>query len=145
MWLTFALIWWFLIKIMLVDVARRTVKHSDLFCLTVLMLITWYWRNNIAVLGYSLIFLIAGFLIFYFNLIGAGDIKLMVVLTLAINTEYLMIFIFGILFLGGILAIFYLFYGCLTDIQRVKERGLPYTIPIAVMGAFFVPLSVMGS
>ena len=145
MLLVFVPFWLLLIKIALTDIKSRTVEHSDLLCLAVLLLVTWYWNVNVSVLLYSFLFLCVGFLLFCFKLIGAGDVKLLVVLTLAISPQFLSLFAYGSVLLGGVLALIYLIYGLLTDLQRVRKRGIPYTIPIVIMGAFLVPVSVVAN
>lgn len=124
------------------DIRYRRVSHCYLWWLALLMLALWVVKQpNWAILPYSLSLLIVGFFLFRFGILGAGDTKLLVVLSLAIRPQYISLTLVFIAILGGLIAFLYLLYGLMTDITAVRQRGIPYAIPICVVSGFAIYLS----
>ncbi len=71
--------------------------------------------------------LVIGFVLFLLNVIGAGDVKLLAVLMLAIPSSFAIFFLFLTACAGLLLIIIgWLFYR-----QTIQEKGLPYGIAIS--------------
>lgn len=71
--------------------------------------------------------LVIGFVLFLLNVIGAGDVKLLAVLMLAIPSSFAIFFLFLTACAGLLLIIIgWLFYR-----QTIREKGLPYGIAIS--------------
>lgn len=132
-----------LIKVSLNDLKHRTVKHSDLVWLAVLLLLGWFFMPNWQVLSYSLMIIVIGFILFVFRILGAGDTKLLAIVSLGVHPAIMPLMLFGVIILGGLLAISYLVYGCFTDWHTLRERGIPYTIPISISGGICIALSYL--
>lgn len=111
----------------------------------VLLLLGWCWHFNAAVLPYTLGILIVGFGLFCLGILGAGDTKLLAVLSLGISPDLMPFMIYGTILLGGCLAIGYLFYGLATDLAKVRERGVPYAVPICLIGGASILLSYISN
>lgn len=130
-----------LLKISFDDVTKRTVRHRYLAILMVLFICFWTVKPNFEVLPYIGCILIVGFMLNFFGVLGGGDSKLLAVLSLGIMPNYIGLMLLCVVVLGGVMAILVLLYGLLTDFQRVREKGIPYAIPISVSGGFFIFLS----
>ncbi|MGY5709051.1 A24 family peptidase [Vibrio cincinnatiensis] len=130
-----------LILIVIGDFRRRTIHHHYLQALTVVILLGWLTQPNWSILPYTLVILAVGFVLFYFRLLAAGDTKLLAVLSLGIHPDYLPLTLVGITVVGGIMAIGYLLYGLCTDLRAVRQKGIPYGVPISLVGGFAIYLS----
>ena len=131
----------FLAKLALTDIKTRQVRHRDLLCLTVLILILWIEQPNYQILPYTLAILGVGFLLHIFKILGAGDTKLLCVISLGVTPEFISLLLYGTVFLGGLFAIAYLIYGYCTDLARVRARGVPYAVPISIVGGAMISLT----
>lgn len=119
----------------------RQIKNSNLICLMLLVLFGWLDQPNLSVLPYAFLILVVGFFLHLFNILGAGDTKLICVLSLGIKIEFLVAFIYGVALLGGLFAIAFLTYGYFTNLEVVKKRGVPYAVPISISGGAMMLLS----
>lgn len=131
----------FLIFILIMDVKVRQIKNRYLLCLTFIILLTWVVKPNWSILPYTLLILILGFVLHAFKVLGAGDTKLICVISLGVDPNYLVLFIYAIIFLGGLFALFYLIYGYFTDLELARQRGVPYAVPISISGGALIFLS----
>jgi prepilin peptidase CpaA len=113
--------------------------------LSALLLLGWFWHFNAAVLPYTLGILIVGFGLFCFGILGAGDTKLLAVLSLGISPKIMIIMFYGTILLGGLLALGYLLYGLATDLAKVRKKGIPYAVPISLMGGASILLSYISN
>lgn len=114
------------------DIRYRVVSNQSIiwmFPLCLLMLINHGHYTSIVITG---CIIVIGFTLFMYNIIAAGDIKLVATLSLAIKPEYILLSICIMLFLGGGVAILYLIYGMFTNLYKVRIRGIPYAIPICL-------------
>lgn len=82
--------------------------------------IDWWWS-----LAAMLCFFVGGLLIFQFNIMGGGDVKLLIALSLWIGWQGQTLLIFGLLvsLAGGILAIFLLLARFVA--RKTKAKNLP--------------------
>ncbi|RUM49114.1 MAG: hypothetical protein DSY85_16355 [Marinomonas sp.] len=131
----------FLTKLALTDIKTRQVRHRDLLCLMALILVLWIEQPNYQILPYTLAILGVGFLLHIFKILGAGDTKLLCVISLGVTPEFISLLLYGTVFLGGLFAIAYLIYGYCTDLARVRVRGVPYAVPISIVGGAMISLT----
>ena len=130
-----------LAKLAISDIKIRQVRHRDLLCLTCLIFMFWIEQPNYQILPYTLAILCVGFLLHIFKILGAGDTKLLCVISLGVTPEFISLLLYGIAFLGGLLAVAYLIYGYCTDLARVRARGVPYAVPISIVGGAMISLT----
>ncbi|HEB4799286.1 TPA: tight adherance operon protein, partial [Yersinia enterocolitica] len=71
--------------------------------------------------------LLIGYIIFYFDLIGGGDVKLITVLLFALTTTQSLDFILYTAIMGGVVMII----GMLVNREDIKQRGVPYAVAIS--------------
>lgn len=83
-------------------------------------------------LAIPLLALVIGYIIFYFKLIGGGDVKLITVLLLTLNVEQSLNFILYTAIMGGIVMII----GLLINRADIQQRGVPYAV--AITGGFLL-------
>ena len=127
--------------IMIGDLRQRVIHHHYLSVLTVVILLGWFIQPNWFVLPYTLAIIAAGLVLFYFGILAAGDSKLLAILSLGISPEYIPLTLVGISIAGGLMASGYLLYGLCTDLTAVRQRGIPYGVPISLVGGLAVYLS----
>jgi prepilin peptidase CpaA len=137
----YALVCSLLVKISISDCLSRTVKHLDLVCLTVLLLLSWIYQPNYQILTTSLVLLCIGFVLHCFSILGAGDTKLMVILTLGISPEMMPLMLYGTAFFGGCLALVYWGIGLVAGMSKVREKSLPFAVPICLSGSLAILFS----
>nr|WP_238124389.1 prepilin peptidase [Vibrio cincinnatiensis] len=123
------------------DLTKRNIKNQYLAILLAVILLGWLTQPNWSILPYTLVILAVGFVLFYFRLLAAGDTKLLAVLSLGIHPDYLPLTIVGITVIGGIMALGYLLYGLCTDLTVVRQKGIPYGVPISLVGGCAIYLS----
>jgi len=124
------------------DITKRKISNRIVLCVLVVASVLFFYQQNYAVLPYSLLILCVGFILFQFNMIAAGDIKLLTAFSLAITPEIISLTIVVIGFLGGGVAILYYLFGLLTDLQKVKKKGVPYGLPICMGCLFSIAVSL---
>lgn len=117
-----------LITLSITDIRSRIISNR----IVLLLLITII---PLSLLKYQTIFLIPalstftiGFMIFTLGIMGAGDIKLISVLMLAIPHNEIIYFFFFTAFFGLLLII----VGWLFFRKSIKENGLPYGVAISL-------------
>ncbi|QIL85355.1 hypothetical protein G7083_05310 [Vibrio sp. HDW18] len=125
------------------DLRTRKISNTALLILALLLLLGWLSQPNWSVLPYTLAILLVGLGLFKFGILAAGDTKLLAVLSLGIKPDYIALTLVGIAMLGGLLAIGYLLYGLLTDLQPVRQRGIPYGVPICLVGGLALYVSAL--
>ncbi|NNN43540.1 hypothetical protein FKN05_02380 [Vibrio sp. 1-1(7)] len=131
----------FLLLIAIDDLTKRNIKNQYLAILLAVILLGWLTQPNWTILPYTLVILAVGCVLFYFRLLAAGDTKLLAVLSLGIHPDYLPLTIVGITVIGGIMALGYLLYGLCTDLTVVRQKGIPYGVPISLVGGCAIYLS----
>ncbi len=132
-----------LLLITVSDLRTRKISNTALLILALLLLLGWLSQPNWSVLPYTLAILLVGLGLFKFGILAAGDTKLLAVLSLGIKPDYIALTLVGIAMLGGLLAIGYLLYGLLTDLQPVRQRGIPYGVPICLVGGLALYVSAL--
>lgn len=127
--------------IMIGDLRQRVIHHHYLLALTVVILLGWFIQPNWFVLPYTLAIVAAGLVLFHFRILAAGDSKLLAILSLGISPEYIPLTLVGISVAGGLMASGYLLYGLCTNLDAVRQKGIPYGVPISLVGGLAVYLS----
>ncbi|AKO45543.1 A24 family peptidase [[Haemophilus] ducreyi] len=110
------------------DIRARIITNKVVLVLCCAVLpFSWLTQGMVYPMP-ALICLVVGFVLFMLGVIGAGDVKLMAVLMLAIPSEYAIFFLFftacaglGLIIIGG------LFFR-----QAIVKKGLPYGVAISV-------------
>jgi len=90
-------------------------------------------RNNIPIsLFIGFIVFLSTAMLFKLNIFGAGDSKLATAFSIALLPNEIIDAVMMVLFLGGVLASFYLIKDrFILKISREHERGLPYGVAIS--------------
>ena len=127
--------------IMIGDIRQRVIEHHYLSALSVVILLGWFIQPNWFVLPYTLVIIAAGLVLFHFRILAAGDSKLLAILSLGISPEYIPLTLVGISVAGGLMASGYLLYGLCTNLDAVRQKGIPYGVPISLVGGLAVYLS----
>ena len=124
------------------DLTNRVVSNRT--CLLILVIAVFI--NSI---GYDSIFSVNGllaafflFFLYYISFWGGGDTKLAIAFLPAITAQYVLLFLVGIGLLGGVLLVVYLIVGLRCGVDKIKEDGLPFGIPICISGLFCVVASL---
>ncbi|EFG7070494.1 peptidase, partial [Escherichia coli] len=117
----------FLIFISWGDILLRIISHRYLLVLTVLIflaLILQHQKPNLVAAGSVLL---VGFFLFSAGIIGGGDVKLLTVLSLAIDEHELANFLVAMTFCGALVVL----AGLLFFRKSIRENGVPYAVPIS--------------
>lgn len=117
-----------LVTLSVTDIRSRIISNQIVLLLLLIIV-------PLSLLKYQTIFVIPalcalaiGFLIFSLGAMGAGDIKLISVLTLVIPHNEIIYFFFFTAFFGLLLII----VGWLFFRKSIKENGLPYGVAISL-------------
>lgn len=116
------------------DVKTRTIKHRYILALLVLVLFGWARCPNLAVLPYSFLILLIGFGLHFLRILGAGDTKLLFVISLGVSPSNLSLLFFGIAFFSVPLVAAYLVIASVKGMAYVRRKGLPFALPISCAG-----------
>lgn len=109
------------------DIQQRQISnHSVLVLLALMLPFAYIFYGEIFILN-ALATLVIGFLLFSLKVIGAGDIKLLAVLMLAIPSQGVVPLLFFISFFGFLLILI----GWIFFRQNIKTQGLPYGVAIS--------------
>lgn len=117
-----------LIRLSWTDIKSRVISNNIILALLFLVIPFGYLLNGELYITLALISLSIGFLLFLFNVIGAGDIKLITVLMLTIPSEQILSFFVFTSFFGLLLIII----GWLFFKTSIKRNGLPYGVAISL-------------
>lgn len=110
------------------DIRARIIANNVVLYLCGVILPYAYLSYGEIFFLHAVATLIIGILLFRLHVIGAGDVKLLAVLMLAIPTHWVLSFLFLISFFGLIMIIL----GWLFFRHDIKTRGLPYGVAISL-------------
>lgn len=127
-----------LIKLSWTDIRVRVISNRVVTLLLAVILIFTYLKYDTVFIFPALVSLSVGFILFTLKVIGAGDIKLISVLMLAIPNFQIMSFLFFTAFSGLLLII----VGWLFFKNEIKTKGLPYGVAIST--GFFINSILFG-
>lgn len=130
-----------LVVVLIQDVRKREIRHRYLLCLVSLILVMWLENPNFYIVPYSFAILVVGFVLHVFDILGAGDSKLLCVISFGVDPELFFLFIYMTVFMGGLFALAYLIYGYFTNLKLARHRGVPYAVPISISGGAMILLS----
>ncbi|EKO3434829.1 prepilin peptidase [Vibrio furnissii] len=125
------------------DFFKRTILNSIVLILAVTILLGWFSQPNWHIWPYTVAIVLGGLLLFQIGVLGAGDTKLLAVISLGIDPSYMPLTLVGIAMVGGVMALGYLLYGLLTDLAKVRQRGIPYGVPICLVGGLAIVVSAL--
>ncbi|WP_051415935.1 A24 family peptidase [Salinivibrio socompensis] len=125
------------------DIKRRTIEHWVIAVITVLAGFTVYWaqlpvENALTQAG---LVLVAGFILFWLSVCGAGDVKLLVAVSLAVGEQWWPWMLLLMVVLGGIVALGLLLASWLGKPQW-RAHGVPYALAIAPSGMLAIGLTL---
>ncbi|MFA0412220.1 prepilin peptidase [Vibrio renipiscarius] len=129
------------IVISISDIRNRIIPNR--YCIVIFIIallissVPYQFTWGLKVVGLMGLFV----LLYCFRFWGGGDTKLSIAFLPAISEDYLLLFPAVIGLLGGVLALFYLLFGYFTDMDRVRNHGLPYGIPVCLSGLLCVAAS----
>ncbi|OEE93918.1 A24 family peptidase, partial [Vibrio crassostreae] len=130
------LIYWWLIflatlslNIMLNDYKFRKISNWQCLFVLILTLPIFLVYGQAISLFYGFCIIILGVVLNQLSILGAGDTKLLAAYSFAIGPDHLWPILFLIVCIGGLLSVVYYIYGRLTNIEKVKQKGVPYGIP----------------
>lgn len=127
-------------SIVFTDVTRRHISNHQVIAVAVLALLISGFTAFAPLACFLAI--ITGLVLFAAGAFAGGDIKLMLAFLPAIQLQWWSLVLMMVAIIGGIMALGYLGYGWMTHrMQAVKERGLPYGVPIVIAGFGGVLLS----
>lgn len=117
-----------LIRLSWTDIKGRIISNKIILNLfLVIVPLAWIQYENVFVIP-ALIALFIGFLLFSLKIIGAGDVKLIAVLMLAIPSDQIFSFFFFTTFSGLLVIII----GWIFFREPVRQNGLPYGVAISL-------------
>lgn len=109
------------------DVRYRTISNKLIITITINTVFLGFMMNHGVNIVIPFSALLVGYLIFYFNLIGGGDVKLITVLLFTLSTTQSLHFIFYTAIMGGVVMII----GMLINRSDIQQRGVPYAVAIS--------------
>ncbi|WP_083199022.1 A24 family peptidase [Aliivibrio logei] len=124
------------------DIKNREISNNIIISITIVGLFSIYIKGDISYLISPLIILSIGFILFRFNIIAGGDIKLFTATSLMIDQKYLLLVTCIILCIGGLQAYCQYSMYKLTNNKNWIDRGIPYGVAISI-GSLFGILASM--
>ncbi|HHA0034335.1 TPA: prepilin peptidase [Yersinia enterocolitica] len=109
------------------DVRYRTISNKLIITITINTVALGFMMNHGVKIVIPFSALLVGYIIFYFNLIGGGDVKLITVLLFTLTTTQSLDFIFYTAIMGGVVMII----GMLINRSDIQQRGVPYAVAIS--------------
>ena len=117
-----------LIRLSWTDIKKRIISNKIVFCLFFPIVVLSFLRYGEVFVIPALVALIIGFVLFSFNAIGGGDVKLITVLMLSLPTEQILSFFLFTTFFGLLLIII----GWIFFRESIRNHGLPYGVAISL-------------
>lgn len=109
------------------DISQRIISNTTVLTLLIFIVPFSFLFYGEVFFSNALYSLAVGFVIFYFGIIGGGDVKLIAVLMLATPTTQIVPF----LFLTSLVGLLLVIIGWVFFRRSIKEDGLPYGVAIA--------------
>lgn len=130
-----------LFRICYTDIRRRTIYNSDVMIAGLLSVLLAILAENQAGINHALWTLTIGFVLFYFRVCGAGDIKLLAALGAGISSQWWLPCLTLMALFGGLLAGGMLICKRIQGVSAGNHQGVPYGLPISVAGWLAVVLT----
>ncbi|OOE75310.1 hypothetical protein BZG23_06415 [Salinivibrio sp. ML290] len=138
---TFCLSW-----VTLRDLKYRKIGHGAIAVIALLSVFIVYWYKlpiDTALFQAGLVFL-AGFVLFFFGVCGAGDVKLLAAISLAVSDQWWPWMLFLMAIFGGMVALGLLLAGWLGK-PEWRAMGVPYALAIAPSGGLAIWLTLINA
>ncbi|CNK45081.1 putative tight adherance operon protein [Yersinia mollaretii] len=129
--LTLSLMALLILQLLLVcysDIRHRIISNKLIVTIAINTLVLGFAKHNTVSIVIPLCTLLAGYTVFYFNLIGGGDVKLITVLLLTLTAGQSLDFILYTAIMGGIVMVI----GMLINRADIQQRGVPYAVAISI-------------
>lgn len=117
------------------DILIRTISHWCLIILTILIFIGLFLQHRYPNIIAASMVLFFGFILFSTSIVGGGDVKLVSVLSLAMEQPVLATFFIEMTILGAVIAL----VGAGFFRKSFSEHGVPYAVPIVIAYLFTDP------
>lgn len=125
------ILWIFVsIWIFCTDIFFRTISNIQILCVIALYGLSYFLKDLELNIWVSLLTLFGGILIWRWGILGAGDVKLLCVLTLFIPYEILTSFFFLTSLIGAVIGVLIYIFATFITI----EKSVPYGV--AIMSSF---------
>jgi len=125
------------------DLRRRVIEHWVIAVITMLGGSIVYWAQlsvGNALIQAGLV-LLAGFILFWLGVCGAGDVKLLAAISLAVSEQWWPWMLFLMAILGGLVALGLLLASWLGK-PEWRAMGVPYALAIAPSGMLAIWLTL---
>lgn len=110
------------------DIRHRMLSNKLIVLVSLAVLpLSWLLYQQIFIFS-ALICLVIGFILFLFNIIGAGDVKLLSALMLMVPADNA----FPLLLLISLWGLVVIVVGLIFSRQSMKQRGVPYGVAIGL-------------
>lgn len=128
----FLVILWILVSIWIfcTDIFFRTISNIQILCVIALCSLSYFFRDLDLNLWIPLLTFFIGILIWKFGFLGAGDVKLLSVLTVIIPYEITTSFLFLTSIIGAVIGVLMYISARFISI----EKSVPYGV--AIMSSF---------
>ncbi len=118
------------------DIRYRTISNKFIITIALNTVTLGFTTNHGINMIMPLSALLIGYSIFYFNLIGGGDVKLITALLFSLTTSQSLDFILYTAMMGGVVMII----GIMINRKDIQQRGVPYAV--AISAGFFLSLII---
>ncbi|OOE85474.1 hypothetical protein BZG74_14315 [Salinivibrio sharmensis] len=128
------------------DIRRRVIEHWLIAVMTVLAGSATYWAQlpvGNALVQAGLV-LMVGFILFWLGVCGAGDVKLLAAISLAVSEQWWPWMLLLTAVLGGIVALGLLLVSGLGK-PEWRAMGVPYALAIAPSGGLAIWLTLLSA
>lgn len=110
------------------DIVLRQISHRVLLLLSGLLALALILQHQMPNFIAAGTVLLVGFLLFAVRVIGGGDVKLLSLLLLVMNSHVLADFFMAMAFGGGVVVLI----GFLFFRSSIRKNGVPYAVPISL-------------
>lgn len=108
---------------------RKISNRQNLLVFMGVLLCSFFYDFDLH-FKYAFIFLIVGITLFYLNIIGGGDVKLIFSLMLILKEDQIFIFFMFVTLIGALLAIYSLVMANFKNDKSYIENGVAYGVAI---------------
>ncbi|WP_038938744.1 A24 family peptidase [Yersinia pestis] len=108
------------------DIRHRIISNKFIISISFNAIIFSLVMHHTVSIIIPIVALFIGYIIFHFNVMGGGDVKLITVLLLALTAEQSLNFIIYTAVMGGVVMV----VGLLITRVDIQKRGVPYAVAI---------------
>jgi prepilin peptidase CpaA len=116
------------------DIRHRIISNKFIITVALNTLALGFAKYHTVSIVIPLLVLLTGYILFYFKLIGGGDVKLITALLFTLTAGQALNFILYTAIMGGVVMI----TGMLINREDIQQRGVPYAV--AITGGFLLSL-----